>query len=174
MGLNLADYTPGKRGSIAGPDSEIMQLLDRIEDGPAKTRLTDKALKAGAQPIVSRARQLAPRGSQEDRDKKSAKQKRGASWNKRLHTTIIMVTRKYGKNKGLAVIGPKWPDGNKAYFDSSPRGREVWYWGKKAGVVRPRKRDWINDAATETRTKTLSAMRREIEKGVQKIMRGKR
>lgn len=157
---------------IAAPNSGIMKKLEAVP-GLKRWGVTAAAVEAGAGPIVKRARQLAPRGNQADRDKRSARQRGAADWDYPLWKTIIQVVRKYGANRGLAVVGPEHPKGNKAYFDTSPSGRKVWYWGRDSGQTKAQIRNWIVKAFDETRPQQLRAMEVSIKRSMDKIWKGK-
>jgi hypothetical protein len=123
-----------------------------------------QVVRAGAKPIVKRARQLAPRSTnapagpyrdrRSNRDKRSKKQRGEADWDYPLWKTIKQVVRK-GKFASLAVIGPEWPKGNKEHFNTSPGGRRQVLWGTHTGKIVPQIRNWIVQAFDETRPQQL-------------------
>lgn len=121
---------------------------------------------AGAKEVLSRAKALAPRGTEADRRKRSAKQKAAANWNIRLHTTVAVVTRK-GNRLAFSIVGPKHPSGNKAYLNSPQSGsRKHKLWGRDVGRVRKATRNWIVQAYDETRPQQLAAMKAALTKKV--------
>lgn len=136
-----------------------------------KYKVGDKVLTAGSSVILKRAKKLAPRGNQRDRDKRAKKQKDKANWNTPLWKTIKRVIRK-SETGGYAIVGPEWPTGNKAYFDTSPKGRRVFYWGKDAGKTRMMVRNWIVQAADETRGQQLDAMKSKLQEVMGDVIRG--
>ena len=142
-------------------DNELGRMFNAV---PILDRhkVADKVLTAGAQPIVKRARQLAPRSSQEDRDKRSAKQRASGDWDYPLWKTIKRVIRKY-RTGGYAAVGPEWPKGNKAYFNTSPSGRREYFWGKASGRTRVTVRNWIVQAFDETRSDQLGSMKTKLK-----------
>ena len=142
-------------------DAELQKMfggvaqLNRYEVG-------DKVVRAGAASIVTRARALAPRSTQESREKRSKNQKASADWNYPLWKTIKMVVRKYQRGNAGAIVGPEWPKGNKAYFNTSPQGRKQVLWGKVTGRTIPQIRNWIVKAFDETRPQQLAAMKNKL------------
>lgn len=128
-------------------------------------------LKAGSAPIVKRARQLTPRSTQESRAKRSASQRKKADWDYPLWKTIKVVVRDGRRASGIAVIGPEWPKGNKAYFNTSPKGRRQVLWGKVTGRVIPQIRNWIVQAFDETRSQQLLAMKVKLKLLMDQIWR---
>jgi hypothetical protein len=91
----------------------------------------------------------------------------------------------------LAVIGPRWPKGNKAYFNTSPKGNAGHRWGKAgqqyqrtrngrtetytAIAAKPRSqiRNWIVQAFDETKSQQLAAMKAKLTELTDKMMRDK-
>lgn len=153
-------------------DAELKRMFDAV---PALERhkVTDKALNASGKVVLDRARQLAPRGNQVDREKRSDSQKQRANWNTPLWKTIAKKYVKNNRGGGVILVGPKWPDGNKAYFNTSPKGRRVFYWGKDAGITKPQIRNWIVQAFDETKTQQLAAMKASITASMDAIFKGK-
>ena len=151
-------------------DAELQKMfggvaqLNRYEVG-------DKVVRAGAASIVTRARALAPRSTQESREKRSKNQKASADWNYPLWKTIKMVVRKYQRGNAGAIVGPEWPKGNKAYFNTSPHGRKQVLWGKVTGRTIPQIRNWIVKAFDETRPQQLAAMKNKLRTLMDSIWR---
>lgn len=141
-------------------DAEINRMFNAV---PILDRfqVTDQVVRAGAKPIVQRARQLAPRSTPEARAKRSTKQKAAADWDYPLWKTIKMVVRKYAR-VSVSVVGPEWPKGNKAYFNTSPGGRKQVLWGRVTGVIVPQIRNWIVQAFDETKPQQREAMRKKL------------
>lgn len=153
-------------------DAEIERMFAAV---PQLQRhgVADKATRAGAKPIVKRARQLAPRSSQTGTDKKRSKsQRQSADWGIPLWKTIKQVVRKYSNGGATAVVGPEWPEGNKAYFNTSPKGRRKFLWGRDTGEIAPQVRNWIVQAFDETRTEQLAAMKRKLKTLMDEVWRG--
>jgi hypothetical protein len=151
-------------------DRELAKMFDAI---PQLKRhgVLGATTQAGAKVIVSRAKQLAPRGNDADRQKRSAKQKAAANWNIRLHTTIAEVTRR-GNRLAFSIVGPRHPQGNKAYFNSPKSGRRRHVLWGKAGGERSKLsiRNWIVQAFDETRSSQLSAMKAALTKKIHEMM----
>ena len=153
--------------------------LSRIFDAHPfldRYKVLDKALRVVARIIVKKAKENTPRGKEEDRRKRSKKQRAEANWEKQLWKTITFKLVKY-ENGSLVIIGPKWPDGNKAHFLRSKDGRRVFYWGRDAGKIAPPHEDWLKRSFQEvlaTVKKTLiDEVRKEIDSGIrQEVKRG--
>jgi hypothetical protein len=142
-------------------DADMKRMFDAV---PILTRhkVSDQTVRAGCKPIVTKARQLAPRGDKTGTSEKRSKaQQAKANWNVPLWKTIALVVRKYSAN-AAGIVGPKWPDGNKAYFNTSPSGRKQVLWGKVTGVTVPQVRNWIVKAFDETKPQQLSAMKKKL------------
>ncbi|MCA9130752.1 MAG: hypothetical protein KDB22_26885 [Planctomycetales bacterium] len=152
-------------------DAEINRMFDAVPHLD-RFRVTDQVLRAGARPIVTRARQLAPRSTPEDRAKRSTKQKQAADWNYPLWKTIKYVLRKYSTS-GVAVVGPEWPKGNKAYFNTSPSGRRQYLWGRATGRIVPQIRNWIVQAFDETKSQQLAEMKKKLRSVMDQIWRNR-
>lgn len=151
-------------------DDELKRMFDAVAVLD-RYKIGDQVVKSGVDPIVRRARQLAPRDRSGHGMKRSKNQKAAANWNYPLWKTIKRVIRKYQRGT-LGVVGPEWPLGNKAYFNTSPGGREVYYWGKAAGKVAPQIRNWIMQAFEETRSEQLSIMKNKLRELMDKAWRG--
>ena len=151
-------------------DAELERMFDAVPK-LERYRVGDQVVRAGTAPIVKRARELAPRGNAVDRKKRAKTQRGAANWDIPLWKTIKRVIRKYQKGT-LGVVGPEWPSGNKAYFNTSPKGRRVFYWGKDAGKTKAQIRNWIVDAAEQTRSEQLSLMKAKLKEVMDQVMRG--
>jgi hypothetical protein len=136
-----------------------------------KYKVGDKVVTAGSTPILKRAKELAPRDTSGNGDKRSKNQKAKANWNIPLWKTVKRVIRKR-ESGALGIIGPEWPTGNKAYFNTSPNGRRVFYWGKDAGKTKVAIRNWIVQAADETRGQQLDAMKSKLQEVMGDVIRG--
>lgn len=151
-------------------DREIAAMFDAV---PLlkKHEVMSATTKAGAKVIVSKAKQIAPRGTQADRDKRSKKQRASANWNIRLHTTVAMVTRgRY--TRSFSIVGPRHPDGNKAYLNSPKSGsRRHVLWGNRTRVRQKKAtRNWMMQAFDESRSQQLSAMKSALTKKVDEML----
>lgn len=146
-------------------DGEIAKMFDAVPI-LERYKVGDKVVREGGKIVLARARQLVPRGTQEDREKRSQSQRAQADWGFPLWKTMRMVLRRYAAN-AVAVIGPSWPKGNKAYFNS-PRGRREVLWGRVSGRVR-QYRNWIVQAFDETRPQQLTAMKARLTQLMREI-----
>lgn len=151
-------------------DAELKAMFDAV---PILERhqVADKTVRAGSTPIVRRARQLAPRGDRTGTSaKRAAKQAAEADWSTPLWKTVGRVIRKYSAN-AFAVVGPRHPQGRKAYFNTSPKGRRRKLWGKNPSVfsganlsaIAPQIRNWIVQAFDETKPRQLAAMKAKLK-----------
>lgn len=153
-------------------DAELKAMFDAVPI-LERHKVADKTVRAGAKVVIKRARQVAPRSTKEDREKRSAKQRSEAEWNYPLWKTIKQVVRKYSHNAS-AIIGPEWPRGNKAYFNTSPGGRKKVLWGKVTGEIIPAIRNWIVQAFDETRNQQLAVMKQTLRKLMDEIWKNQR
>ena len=144
-------------------DAEIKRMFDAIPK-LEHYDVTAKAVRAGAKPIVKRARRLAPRSTPASRAKRSASQRKNADWDYPLWKTIAQVVRKPRRSASYSVVGPKWPKGNKAYFNTGPGGREQVLWGKRTGKIIPQIRNWIVQAYAETKTQQATQIKIQLRK----------
>lgn len=155
-------------------DAELVRMFDMVPH-LERGKVIDTVVKAGCEPIVKRARDLAPRST--GKSKRSKSQAAKADWAYPLWKTIKRVIRKYDNRYGLGVIGPEWPKGNKAYFNTSPKGRKRKLWGKDPdpngglSAVAPQVRNWIVQAFDETKSEQTSAMKDELTKQIDKMMK---
>lgn len=162
-------------------DAELKRMFDAV---PILERygVSDKVVRAGAKPIVDRARKLAPRsastGSTELWSKKmfvdggTGGTPRSRN-EKPLWKTIKLVVRKYSRAAAISVIGPEWPDGNKVFFNVSNGGRKQVLWGKRTGRTIPAIRNWIVQAFDETKTQQLSLMKAKLRSLMDDIWRSR-
>ena len=156
--------------SIAFNESAIAQLkkipvLMRL--GPA-----ERILKAMGKPIAARAKAIAPDSrTSGTRDKMSANTK--AKWPESGKNHIRMIYRK-GDGGGYLVIGANDPLGNSLNFDSSNKGRKVFYWGVDSGKIKrvePSQR-FMQKAFDETRSAQVSAGNAQLEKEMKELNLG--
>lgn len=153
-------------------DAELMRMFDMVPK-LEKYKVVDYAVQAASGPVVKRARELAPRSSVTGTAKKRSKSQRDrADFAYPLWKTIKRVIRKYSNRYGMAIIGPEWPKGNKAYFNTSPKGRRQVLWGKPTGRVVQAIRNFIVQAFDETKPAQLEAMKKSLQKTVDQVMRG--
>lgn len=173
-------------------DAEIATMFGTVGTFD-KYKVGDKVVTAGSTPILKRAKELAPRDTKGNGKKRSENQKNAVgkngqkiNWDKPLNTTM---KRKVAKTQtgAYAIIGPSWPDGNKAYFNTGPSGNKGHHWGyhgqkyitKKgrthtAGPAKARIqiRNWIVQAADETRPAQLDAMKNKLTEVTGDVIRG--
>lgn len=151
-------------------NNEIATMFGTI-DTMQRYKVGDRVVTAGSSVVLKRAKELAPRDTSGHKEKRSAKQKAKADWNMPLWKT---VSRKIVREErgAYAIIGPRWPEGKKAYFNTSPNGRRVFYWGKDAGIVKLAIRNWIVQAADETRGQQLDAMKSKLKEAMDEVMCG--
>ena len=166
-------------------DAELKKMFDAV---PRLQRynVSDKAVNAAARIVARRAKQLAPRQTAQQRKKRSAKQAKEANWNIPLYQTIAVVVRKYAIN-AAGIVGPKWPDGNKAYFNTGPGGNKGHHWGyegkeyaTKSGRIhiagpakwRAQIRNWIVKAFDETKTQQLEEIKKSLKKSMKELWGG--
>lgn len=157
-------------------DAELAAMFDAVPI-LEKHRVSDQVVRAGARPIITRARQLAPRSARTGSKKKWSKSMytgaKGRSPRskdeKPLWKTIKQVVRKGKKAGALSVVGPEWPEGNKAYFNTSPTGRNKVLWGRRTGQTVPQIRNWIVQAFDETKAQQLEAMKKKLRALMDKV-----
>lgn len=169
-------------------DSELAQMFGTVPK-LEYYKVLDKTIEAGAKIVADRARQLAPRSKKSDTDKRSDKQKQAADWSYPLWKTIKYKVKRYGGVRGFGIVGPTWPRGTKAYFNTSPKGNKGHHWGRagasyvrKDGSVhiagpakaRAQIRNWIVMAFDETRSQQLDAMKTTLTTLLDKVMKDNR
>lgn len=162
-------------------DRRDIGRIDRVlQKLPVEVQFSayDKALRPAARVVVKRAEQLAPRSSQTGtRDKMSSKSK--AIWSPiptaKLFVIKVLKGRKAAKvnTDPYAMVGPKFPEGNKANFvhPMKKRTKRQVYWGKSSKVGTTLKdNDFLKRAADETRAQQLRAFLRALIPDVRKRM----
>lgn len=152
-------------------DADIRKLFDAI---PQLHRygVMRSAVRAGGKVVLRRARQLAPRSTAADRAKRSKKQKAAANWDgKPLHKSVAMVVRNYDRS-AASFVGPKHPDGNKAYFNSPKSGSRLHVlWGMQAGRrTKLAIRNWVVRAFDETKPQQLQAMKAALSRKIKEML----
>jgi len=147
--------------------AKLMKIPVLMRLGPA-----ERILKAMAKPIVVRAKAIAPNSrTSGTRDKMSSETK--AKWPESGKNHIKMIYRK-GDGGGYLVIGASDPLGNSLNFDSSSRGRKVFYWGKDSGKIKrvePSQR-FMQKAFDETKSAQISAGNAQLEKEMKELNLG--
>ena len=150
-------------------EGEIKRMFDMVPK-LERYKVGDKAVRAGAKPVLAKAKQLAPRGNARDRDKWHGEKMRSRLGETPLKDTIKMVVKKVASG-AYAVIGPEWPKGNKAYFNTSPKGRKQVLWGRVTGTKVATIRNWIVQAADETKSAQDAAMQASLKKSLDEMMK---
>lgn len=150
-------------------DKELAALLDRLPKmvvaagGP-----TDRAVRKGGNIVARRARQLAP-DSSKTRTMDKMTQKSFDKWPHHTKNTIGTKVVLY-PNNSVAIIGPKSPEGNAAYFGQEKPRKHV-LWGKTVTTYRI-VRNWITQAFDETKSEQQSAMAASLRADIDKIVKG--
>jgi hypothetical protein len=151
-------------------DAELSAMFDMVPK-LERYKVGDKVVRAGAKIVEKAAIELTPRSARTGSAKKrSLKQWREADYEYPLWKTIKYVVRKYQKHT-QGVIGPEWPKGNKAYFNTSPKGRVKVLWGKHTGQIVAQIRNWIVQAFDETRPQQVDAMKTQLEKSLDELFK---
>lgn len=162
-------------------------------------KVGDRVVTAGSTVVLKRAKELAPRDIKNNAKKRSENQKNSVSksgvkinWDIQLRTTMALKVVKTDMG-AYAIVGPKYPDGNKAYFNTGPSGNKGHHWGypgkeyptkrvkadgtpvvHKAGQAKARIqiRNWIVQAADETKSEQVNAMGAKLKEAIDEVMRG--
>lgn len=129
----------------------------------------DRDVQAGLKPIARRARQIAPDSRKTGtRDKQSKSSK--AKWPERLRAQIRMKVIKH-ENGAWGIAGPRSPQGNVAHF-MQEKPRRLVLWGKATMIRKYRiEKNWITQAADETKAEQLSAMETSLKTDIDASMR---
>lgn len=149
----------------------VLHLLEQlpklvVSEGGA----LDRAVKAAANIIAKRERQLAP-DSRKTGSRDSQSKKAKAKWPVRLNKTIRSRIIKY-PTASWGFIGPKSPEGNSAFFMQTKPRRHV-LWGKATMIKKYRiERNWITQSYDETKSEQLSAMEASLKQDIDANMRG--
>lgn len=128
-------------------------------------KASDRVTSAMGRVVLARAKELAPRSKAADTDRWSKTLKAARAGVPALWRSVAMVLRKRAYD-AYVIVGPKWPDGNKAYFNVAFRkgSREKVLWGKRMGQAIPAIRNWLLQAADETKSQQIEAARNELVK----------
>ncbi len=153
-------------------DAELQKMFGDV-NALQRFKVMDRAARAGAKVVVQKAKTLAPRSTEKDRRKRSAKQRASADWDSvPLNKTISYVVRQYD-TAGFAAIGPTWPHGNKAYFNQpKTRSRKHILWGVDRQRTYIATRNWMVEAFDTSKDAVLSAMKDAVRKAIDEVMRG--
>jgi hypothetical protein len=152
--------------------AKLMKIPLLMRLGPA-----ERILKAMAKPIVVRAKAIAPNsrtsGTRNKMSSESSPSQTISKWPGSGKNHIKMIYRK-GEGGGYLVIGASDPLGNSLNFDSSSRGRKVFYWGKDSGKIKrvePSQR-FMQKAFDETKSAQISAGNAQLEKEMKELNLG--
>lgn len=155
------------------PDNaELRRLFDAV---PLleRYRVADLVLGAASRVISKEAKNMIKPGTEINRRKRSAAQRKSADWETHLRDTITHVVRKgkgFNRGGGIAYIGPRWEGkgkarggaGSKIYlvYEWDQATRKQMWWGHKGDpeVVR-KKRNVMVDAANRTRSAQQAVMK---------------
>lgn len=149
-------------------------VLDRFS-------VLDRAARAAAKVIHARAKELAPRSAKTGSKKKWSKAMTttGTPKNKTprrlderpLWRTVGVTLKKYDGTVWVGV-GPTWPDGNKAHFNSAhvKGSRTVVFWGKRTGKQAIQEVNWMQKAGDETQHEQNAAMVASLKKSIDEMM----
>ena len=160
--------------------NKILSVLDQQMQFAAY----DKALPAAGEVVAKRAKENAPRSSENvkgGREKMSAKAK--AEWSPEPLADMIIVKRRKGKsarNNPYVLVGPNFPEGNKANFVSPmvENVRAVKLWGHdpsdESKLPNPARKDndFLKRAADETIPQQLTAFLRALIPEVRRRLKG--
>lgn len=154
--------------TITGPDDAKINAMLDIVGQMKRYQAVDKMVSAMGKVALVRARILAPKSAENPKrpdKKRSKKQRQQANWDIVYYKTLRVVTRK--TNTGAyAVLGPKWPDGNKIHFNTARKkgSRKVVYWGVDQNRREPSIRNHLIQACDETQAQMVTAARAALEK----------
>jgi hypothetical protein len=162
-------------------DAEINKMFNAVPI-LERHRVADQVVRAGSRAVVRKARALAPRSTTSGSVSKWSQKmyETGGTGDKGtprkkgeipLWKTIAVVVRKYHTN-GTAIVGPKYNEGNKAYFNTGPSGRKQVLWGRVTGKTVPQLRNWIVQAFDETKSEQLAAMKKKLQQKMKEIWGG--
>ncbi len=139
-------------------------------------KVTDKAIRAAAKPVVDRAKEIAPRssrtGTAKKRYMKNAKDKtKSYNWDYPVWRTIKATVRKYSAAT-FAAVGPAWPLGNKVFFNSAhiKGSRTEVLWGRRSGKQWRQMDNWMKRAGDETAAQQRAAMLASLKKSLDEMM----
>lgn len=157
-------------------DEKLLRGIETMHLQLQKTSMPP-VLKALAEPIQDRAKQIAP---------SSIKTGTRKLWGSNVTATFNPNTmRKHSSGRYISyknllksdigpmvIIGPKYPEGNKQNFNNSPDGRVVYYWGRrdKNGKIRqgddPR---FIDKARDEMLSIAITNFTSELERQLEQL-----
>ena len=159
-------------------DAEIRKMFDAV---PAleKHKVADSVVRAGIKPITARARLLVPRSKASDRAKRSKEQRRtNPGLDSPLWKTIKHVVRTGGNASAVAVSGAEYTGaggpGQKIYLvaEHKKKGRRMFFWGKDGHRTKLKIRNVMIQAAEETRSAQLSAMKSKLKAKLDEVWSG--
>lgn len=155
--------------SVDGVD-DVLKMLEEV-DHNTYFKVTDKGIRKASQLVQRRAKQLAPRSSKTGSAKKrSVSQSQSGNWNIPLSKTIISKVLKHARG-ALGIVGPSWPEGNKAFFNNAKNGRREVYWGKPQGTIY-KGEDWLKRAFDESAEEAQEVLVETVRDAVKEVTGG--
>jgi len=153
--------------TVSGAAKDIERALDGV-NVVQYYQVHDKVVRVMAKTVSERARWIAPRSERNPKRpdlKRSKSQLAKADWRYPLWRSITYGVRKHNRG-AYAVVGPSWPKGNKAHFNTAHKKgfREVVYWGKHQAIPWPSIRNYLMQASDETKARQIGAAEAEIRK----------
>lgn len=153
-------------------DAELNRIFADIKT-LHKYGVMDKSTRAGAKVVQGRARELMPASSPEDRFKRWKDGQRDTSreGEKSLKMTITQRVDKLDWGAS-AIIGPKYPDGQKIYLmmEHKEESRDVIAWDKGYAESILKERNKLTQAYEEKKAEALSAVKKEAQKQLSQLM----
>lgn len=155
---------------------DYRKLDAALEQLPVKVQLA--ALESGVRPaakvLQQRVKELTPRSRTSGSSRLwSKKTKAARSGEPELRATVATKVLKPKNNIASALVGFRWPTGNKAHFvlPMKKSTRKVVLWGRVTGREVAKHNDWLRQAFDETRQKQISAFENGVTAAVQKKLR---
>lgn len=146
--------------SVTSDIARINRVLNQLPQ-TMQFAAYDRALPAAGKVVQQRAKELAPKSSQNPKggaEKWSKKSKQDWSSIPLSDLIIIKVLRKSRTYDPTVLIGPKFKEGNKANFVAPMEEniKQHVQWGKRAGILR-KENDFLKRAADETKPQQVRA-----------------
>jgi len=136
-------------------------------------KVMDSAMRAGGKVVQQRARQLMPKSERADTQKRW-KDGRIDTRREGEKSLKMSVTQRVDKlNWGAsAIIGPKYPDGQKIYFmmQHEKDTRDVVAWDKGYATTILKERNRLTQAFEEKKQAALAAAKVEAQKRIKDLM----
>lgn len=153
-------------------DAELNRLF---ADTPTlhKYGVMDKAMRAGGKVVQARARELMPTSDPEDRAKrwKDGKRDENRDGEKSLKMSITQRVDKHNWGAS-AIIGPKYPEGQKIYLmmEHKQDTRKVNAWGRGEVKTILKERNKLTQAYEEKKQAALTAAKKEALKQLKELL----